>query len=426
MRKLRRSGEAPDGSPWSVPRWRRRNFNFRKRSPGSPSCRARRRFAANRFELQAGLISAMMFSRGYTSAATKCALRQAQALIDRAERLGELVDDPQSLYTVLEGFFYVNHIAPSGGAALEIAQRYLALAQKHATLAALIVGHRMVGEASMFVGNILASRAHYDQAIALYDPAKDHKRTKWGGVYWVGSMSLRALPLWILGYPVAAQSGAAEALSIARNVRHAVAVGVALLCATRTHLFCGQMSTARAEADEFVVLADETGEPYFKALGLMFQGLVYASGAEFPGRRRSARILRSAPTGRPKRLCSRQTYCRTLQKRTPVLGNSTMPGAALTTQSRPSKRARNVGAKPTLFASQGKLRWGRPNATPRRLRPISTAPSRLRGLSRRNPGNCARRPARRASYAINADARRLKTCLRPSTPGSPRASTRST
>jgi len=31
-----------------------------------------------------------------------------------------------------------------------------------------------------------------------------------------------------------------------------------------------------------VVLADETGEPYFKALGLMFQGLAYASGADSP------------------------------------------------------------------------------------------------------------------------------------------------
>ena len=239
--------------------------------PGSAALRR------EQIRLQAGLISAMMFSRGYTSGTTKAALRQAQALIDRSETLGEPMDDPQPLYIVLEGFFYANHIAPSGGAALEIAQRYLALAQKSAALAPLIVGHRMVGEASMFVGNILASRAHYDQAIALYDPTKNHNRTKWGGVQWVGSMSLRALALWLLGYPVAAQADAAQALSIARNVRNAVAVGVALLCTTRTHLFCGQISTARAEADELVVLADETGEPYFKALGLMIQGLVYAS-----------------------------------------------------------------------------------------------------------------------------------------------------
>ena len=146
------------------------------------------------------------------------------------------MDDPQSLYIVLEGFFYANHIAPSGGAALEIAQRYLALAQKRAALAPLIVGHRMVGEASMFVGNILASRAHYDQAIALYDPRRTTTGRNGAG-YWVGSMSLRALALWLLGYPVAAQSDAAQALSIARNVRNAVAVGMALLCATRTHLW---------------------------------------------------------------------------------------------------------------------------------------------------------------------------------------------
>ena len=191
-------------------------------------------------------------------------------------------------------------------------------------------------------------------------------------------------------------------------------------------MFCGQISTARAEADEFVVLAHETGEPYFKALGLIIQGLVYASGADSPAAVGRLESALSAYRSMEATLFTRQTYCRTLQKRTRVSGNSTMPGAALTTRSRPSKRAKNVCAKPTFFASQGKLRWSRPNATPRRLRHISTAPSRLRVLSRRNPGNCARRPARRASYAINADARRLKTYLRPSTPGSPRASTRST
>ncbi len=387
-----------------------------------PSSAALRR---EQIKLQAGLISAMMFSRGYTSATTKAALRQAQALIDRSETLGEPMDDPQSLYIVLEGFFYANHIAPSGGAALEIAQRYLALAQKRAALAPLIVGHRMVGEASMFVGNILASRAHYDQAIALYDPTKDHNRTKWGGVHWVGSMSLRALALWLLGYPVAAQSDAAQALSIARNVRNAVAVRVALLCTTRTHLFCGQISTARAEADEFVVLADETGEPYFKALGLMFQGLVYASGADSPDAVGRLEFALSAYRSMEATLFTPNVLSH-LAEAHARLGQFDDAWRCIDDAITTIETSKERCAKPTFFASQGKLRWSRPNATPRRLRHISTAPSRLRGLSRRNPGNCARRPARRASYAINADARRLKTYLRPSTPGSPRASTRST
>src|SRR5208337_1166819 len=65
-----------------------------------PSSAALRR---EQIRLQAGLISAMMFSRGYTSATTKAALRQAQAIIDRSETLGEPMDDPQPLYILLEG-----------------------------------------------------------------------------------------------------------------------------------------------------------------------------------------------------------------------------------------------------------------------------------------------------------------------------------
>ena len=125
-------------------------------------------------------------------------------------------------------------------------------------------------------------------------------------------------------------------------------------------MFCGQISTARAEADEFVVLAHETGEPYFKALGLMIQGLVYASGADSPAAVGRLKSALSAYRSMEATLFTRQTYCRTLQKRTRVSGNSTMPGAALTTRSRPSKRAKNVCAKPTFFASQGKLRWSSP------------------------------------------------------------------
>jgi hypothetical protein len=51
-----------------------------------------------------------------------------------------------------------------------------------------------------FTGNIAAGRAHYDQAIALYDPAKHRPlATRFGQDIAVVTLSGRSLALWLLG-----------------------------------------------------------------------------------------------------------------------------------------------------------------------------------------------------------------------------------
>ena len=53
----------------------------------------------------------------------------------------------------------------------ERAAQFLALAEKQMAIVPLMIGHRLMGNFLVYTGGIAESRAHYDQATVLYDPA---------------------------------------------------------------------------------------------------------------------------------------------------------------------------------------------------------------------------------------------------------------
>src|SRR6516164_2634000 len=86
-----------------------------------------------------------------------------------------------------------------------LAAQYLALAQKQRATIPLMVGHRLVGSSSLHTGDFVDSRAHYDQALSLYDAEKHRSWTiRFGQDIRVSILSFRSITLWMLGYPEAA------------------------------------------------------------------------------------------------------------------------------------------------------------------------------------------------------------------------------
>ena len=53
----------------------------------------------------------------------------------------------------------------------ELAAQFLALAEKQGATVPLMVGHRVMGISLLTTGDVVAGRAHFDHAMALYDPA---------------------------------------------------------------------------------------------------------------------------------------------------------------------------------------------------------------------------------------------------------------
>ncbi len=195
---------------------------------------------------QIGLASTLLLRRGYTSTEAKASLSRTLALIERADSLGEPVDDPLALFTTLHGFWVASIVASSGDETRELAARCLALAEKAGAKGELIAGHRAVGQTLLFSGDFTASRAHFDKAIALFNPTEDQQATRYGGDHWSTALSARAAALWVLGYPDAAQADAAEALRSARDFGHALTQGNNLIFVAWTHFCCGRYAIAKA------------------------------------------------------------------------------------------------------------------------------------------------------------------------------------
>ena len=73
-----------------------------------------------------------MHVKGYAAPETKAAAERARLLIEQAEALGEPPEDPLLLFSVLYGFWIANFVAFNGDVVRELAEQFLALAEKQA------------------------------------------------------------------------------------------------------------------------------------------------------------------------------------------------------------------------------------------------------------------------------------------------------
>src|SRR5262249_21689251 len=105
-------------------------------------------------KIQVNLITPLMQVKGYAAPETKAAVQQARLLIDQSEALGEPLEDPLLLFSVLYGFWVANYVAFRGGVMRELAAEFLALAKRQRATVPLIVGHRLVGTSLVCTGDI--------------------------------------------------------------------------------------------------------------------------------------------------------------------------------------------------------------------------------------------------------------------------------
>jgi class 3 adenylate cyclase/predicted ATPase len=228
-------------------------------------------------KLQVALITPLSHVRGYGAAETKAAAEQARLLIEQAEALGESSEDPLLLFSVLYAFWVANFVAFNGDVMRELAAQFLALAEKHGATVPLIVGHRVMGITLMETGDVAQSRTHYNQAIALYDPAAHRPlATRFGQDLRVAPLSYGSRALWLLGYPEAALADSDQAIRNAREIGQAATLMYALGNVPFTYFECGNYAKAMAIVDELATLADEKGSMFWKARGMCLQGSLLA------------------------------------------------------------------------------------------------------------------------------------------------------
>jgi predicted ATPase len=160
---------------------------------------------------------------------------------------------------------------------LELAAGHLAMAEKQGATVALVVAHRLMGITLGFTGKLAEARLHHDRALAFYDPTAHRPlATRFQTDSRVVVLTYRALTLWLLGYPEAAQADIDCAVKDAREIGQAASLMQALGITNYTHILCGNYVAASAFSDELIVLAEKKGAPLRKAEGIFEQGCVLA------------------------------------------------------------------------------------------------------------------------------------------------------
>jgi len=233
--------------------------------------------------LQIALSNALIHTKGSAAHETKASLNQARSLIERAEELGERLEDPLLLFSVLYGFWAANQRTFNGDEMLNLAEQFLALAKKQGATAPLMIGNRLMGSSLIGTGEIRIGRAYLDRAMALYDHgAHRFLAAQFGCDIRVSALCYRSISSWILGYPEASLADANRALEDAHEIEHAATLMFALNNVIVTHLFRRDHEAALALCDELLLLAEKKGASFRQATGLAKKGCALAMAGKTP------------------------------------------------------------------------------------------------------------------------------------------------
>src|SRR6267142_2505418 len=131
-----------------------------------------------------------------------------------------------------------------------------------------MIGHRLLGSALFFTGDLAGGRAHHDRAIALYDMAAHRSlANRFGQDMGVTILTWRHQNLWILGYPEAALADVKGALEIAHETGQVGSLIYAQIHAGLTHMYCGNLLAAQVQWENLLVFLEEKGALFWQSIG---------------------------------------------------------------------------------------------------------------------------------------------------------------
>jgi predicted ATPase len=225
-------------------------------------------------KLQIALANALMQVKGYAAPEPKAAFEQARLFMERAEALGEPPEDPLLLSSFLWGVWSANFVKFNGEAMRSLASQLMELAERRGAKVPLMVGHRLIAMSALHTGDIAGSRSHFDRSIALYDPAEHRALApRFGQDIRVAALSFRGQALWLLGYPELALADVERSVTDAQEINHGPTSMYALVRLVIINTQCGNYAAAIKLTDELVALATQMGAGFWKAYGMLWQGI---------------------------------------------------------------------------------------------------------------------------------------------------------
>jgi predicted ATPase/DNA-binding winged helix-turn-helix (wHTH) protein len=230
--------------------------------PATPE-RARRELA-----LQVKLGAPLVMTRGYSTP-------EVVATYGRVMELCREIGEGPELLFALVGLYRFSLVRSELRTAKRLGERALRLAAESGIPIASLAAQLMLGLATFSLGELTVARAHFEKALALYDPDQ-HRLValSFGDDPGVSCLAELAMTLWFLGYPDQALQRSLEALECARRVGIPYSTAFALGYAAWSRLFRREAPLARDHADAAVKIATDNGLEHWVAQGTAIRGWV--------------------------------------------------------------------------------------------------------------------------------------------------------
>ncbi len=212
--------------------------------------------------------------RGYGNPLVEQAYAQARALSAR-------VQEPEQLFRVLFGLCQLHVVRAEYSIARTLGDQLLSLAQRSHNPALLTEAHGLVGVTLFHLGEIGAAQSHFEEGMAVYDPAHHRSLAKtYSQDPWVACRSYSAHVFWLLGYRDQAFTRVREALRYARELGHPFSEAFALHDEVFIHQLSDNVPAVRAEVEVLLALAREHGFQHWELAAHGLRGWALAREGE--------------------------------------------------------------------------------------------------------------------------------------------------
>jgi predicted ATPase/class 3 adenylate cyclase len=202
-------------------------------------------------DLQVALTKPLMITRGWADSQVK----QAH---DRARELFEELGETPRIFPVLTGLWVFYLIRAEIETALRWAEQVVVRAEQSQDQVFLAEAYYVLGQSQQNLGYFSTSRAALEHSLELYDPTQhDRQIMLFGKDTGMTATGIRALVLWILGYPEQALSSIEAARPLAQDHPYSQAWEYAV--STWVCQFRRQPEAAQERLEPFMELTDKHG-----------------------------------------------------------------------------------------------------------------------------------------------------------------------
>ncbi|MFL5283891.1 MAG: AAA family ATPase [Rhodopila sp.] len=221
-------------------------------------------------DLHLALGTALMTSKGYSATETVETLARAQALAEQLDR-------PEYLVRLMHARWGVHLARAEHRLALSLGKQIEDIGELRNDVAVQVVGRSLQGMSCFHLGELVAARVLLEEHADPAHTSTDPRYAYFHAMISAPRFGFLGHTLALLGYITQARSRTDQALSLARRIRSAPALALALISANGLDLATG---SPLIHAEELLALTTEQKFAQWLGWALAFRGLALAAGGQ--------------------------------------------------------------------------------------------------------------------------------------------------